>query len=73
MTFWRFKNHVSVIALHRWHWIIWAMLCHGTPDTRDHLDVAQPDCGSCALYISGELGRAMKQAQLNMEKRMGDF
>lgn len=41
MKLWRLENHVSVIAVHCWHWIIWVMLYHGTPDTSDHLDMAQ--------------------------------
>ena len=38
---WSFENHVSVIALHFWHWIIWVALYHGAPDTSNHLDMAQ--------------------------------
>lgn len=32
---------MSVIALCCWQWITWVMLYHGTPDTSNHLDVAQ--------------------------------
>lgn len=42
-------------------------------DIRDHLDTVQPGYATCALYISHELGRSIKQARLDMEKRIGDF
>lgn len=41
LKLWSFENHVSVIALHCWDWIIWVMLYHGAPDTSNRLDTAQ--------------------------------
>lgn len=55
LKLWRFEDHVSVISLPCWHWIIWVTLCYGTPDTSDCLDVAQLAmvCVLCLSPVSG--------------------